>query len=148
MKKAPFNISIESDYKELWRYNLALIGEVAVAGERVDVVRHLDEVASVGDNLKVAPQGYNPNRNVEIESADGESLTLYIYVVAHTIPTEVREGEELSFELRVRISHGGDMIYNRRHSVSTLSGENIEIHIDSGEVKIRKFGRLQKIEAE
>ena len=48
MKKAPFNISIESDYKELWRYNLALIGEVAVAGERVDVVRHLDEVASVG----------------------------------------------------------------------------------------------------
>ena len=67
MKKAPFNISIESDYKELWRYNLALIGEVAVAGERVDVVRHLDEVASVGDNLKVAPQGYNPNRNVEIE---------------------------------------------------------------------------------
>ncbi len=83
MKKAPFNISIESDYKELWRYNLALIGEVAVAGERVDVVRHLDEVASVGDNLKVAPQGYNPNRKIEIESAEGESLTLYICCGSH-----------------------------------------------------------------
>jgi len=146
MKKAPFSISIESDYKELWRYNLALIGEVTTSGKRVDVVRHLDEVASVGDNLKAAPANYNPDRNIVIESAEGESLTLYIYVVAHTIPTEIREGEELFFELRVRISHGGDMIYNRRHSVNTLSGENIEIHIDRGEVKIRKFGRLQSVE--
>lgn len=146
MKTSPFKIFIESDYAELWRYNLALIGEVTASGERVDVVRHLDEVASVGDNLKAAPAGYNPNRNILIESAEGESLTLYIYVVAHTIPTEIREGDELFFELRVRIDHGDDTIYNRRHSVNTLSGENIEIHIDKGEVKVRRFGRLQSVE--
>ena len=129
MKKAPFNISIESDYKELWRYNLALIGEVAVAGERVDVVRHLDEVASVGDNLKVAPQGYNPNRNVEIESAEGESLTLYIYVLPHSLPITRVTKECGPFELRVSVKHGDEVVYNRRLEVNQWSGDNIELKL-------------------
>lgn len=146
MKTGPFRISIESDYKELWRYNLALIGEVTTAGERVDVVRHLDEVASVGDNLKAAPAGYDANRNIALVSAEGESLTLYIYVVAHTIPTEISEGDDLFFELRVAIDHGDRRVYQRRHSINTLSGENIEIHIERGEVKVRRFGRLQSVE--
>ena len=130
MKKAPFNISIESDYKELWRYNLALIGEVTVAGERVDVVRHLDEVASVGDNLKVAPQGYNPNRNVEIESAEGESLTLYIYVIPHTLPLSRAVEECRPFDMRVTIKHGDNTIYNRHHEINQWSGDNIEIKFE------------------
>ena len=129
MKKAPFNISIDSDYKELWRYNLAFIGEVAVAGKRVDVVRHLDEVASVGDNLKVAPQGYNPNRNVEIESAEGESLTLYIYVIPHTLPRENTTRDIAPLNMSLIVEHGTTQVLKRWVEINPWSGENVEINI-------------------
>ena len=131
MKKAPFNISIESDYKELWRYNLALIGEVTVAGERVDVVRHLDEVASVGDNLKVAPQGYNPNRNIKIESAEGESLTLYIYVIPHTLPSTDSTADAEVFNMSLVVSHGSKVILKRQLEINPWSGDNIELRLNS-----------------
>ena len=78
---APYRISIECDYREFWRYNLALSGEVRADGIRVGYIAYTDDVAAVGSQLSSAPAGYKRPRRTVVEGAAGDALTLYIYIV-------------------------------------------------------------------
>ena len=129
----PFTINIESEYTDLWRYNISLIGEVKHGDESIDIVRHSDEVVPVGSNIEMAPHNYNEHRNVKIETAAGDILILYIYIVAHSLPATETTNEENSFEVHIEIKHGEDIAYNRRHSVNIWSGDNIEIRLGDKE---------------
>lgn len=125
-----FSIEISSDYEELWRYNIALTGEVVDSeGQRTDYVKHASEAAPVGSSLEAAPEGYAKQRDIRIATAAGTALTLYIYVIPHTLPRQRVVDEARPFTLHVRIAHGAEMLYDRRLSINQWSGDNIEIKL-------------------
>ena len=126
---SPYFITIECSYDEFWRYNLAITGAVMVAGKRVEFLSLLDEVAPVCSDLKVAPKDYNRPTTRLITTKEGEELTLYIYIVPHTLPMSRTVDECKHFELHVNIKHGDVTLYNRRHEINQWSGDNIEIKI-------------------
>ncbi len=56
-------------------------------------------------------------------------LTLYIYVIPNTLPTERTVDLVKPFTLDVRISRGEEMLYDRHLSINQFSGDNIEIKL-------------------
>ena len=126
---APYRISIECDYREFWRYNLALSGEVRADGSRVGYIAYTDDVAAVGSQLSSAPAGYKRPRRTVVEGAAGDALTLYIYIVPNTLPKSRIVADSAPFEVVVSISHGDSVVYNRRLLINQWSGDNIEIKL-------------------
>ena len=126
---APYNISIKCSYDELWRYNIAVMCEVRAAGERVELLKHIDEIASVGSRLTEKPEGYNNDRNVVMHSVPGEQLLLYVYIIPHSLPDSRRVESCPPFNIHIAIEHGGKMLHNRYHTINRWSGDNIEIKL-------------------
>ncbi|MDE6861781.1 MAG: hypothetical protein K2J31_03415 [Alistipes sp.] len=127
-----FSIEISSDYEELWRYNIALTGEVTdIDGQRTEYIKHASEVATVGSSLKAAPAGYDKERRISICTGAGAALTLYIYVIPHTLPRQRIVDQARPFTLHVCIDHGAQRLYDRRLSINQWSGDNIEIKLRS-----------------
>lgn len=125
-----FSIEISSDYAELWRYNISLTGEVADAdGRRTEYIGRASDVAPVGSSLKAAPACYDPDRRMSFTTAAGERLTLYIYVIPHTLPKQRIVDQARPFTLHVRIGRSGETLYDRRLSINQWSGDNIEIKL-------------------
>ena len=53
-----FKISVSSNFKELWRYNITVVCELCSAnGERIEYKAEESYVAPVGANLSAAPAG-------------------------------------------------------------------------------------------
>ena len=127
----PYTITIESDFAEFWRYNLALAGEVKAEGERVEYLKLIDDIAPVGANLTAMPEGYDIERKLSLCSKAGDSLILYIYVVPNTIPTARRVEECAPFELKVSIHHGHEQVHLHRYMRNQWSGDNIEIKLEA-----------------
>lgn len=128
---AEFTISIECKDEAFWRYNYVVMGSARRGGEEVDFVKHKDEVAPVGAELREKPRGYKAERGVVLRSADAEELTLYIYVIPHTLLREnsTRDIEPLNMSLTVE--HGTKSILKRWVEINPWSGENIELHMNA-----------------
>ena len=125
-----FNIQIRSTYAEIWRYNIAIsCGCTDSAGNVVEVVGEQDNVAPVGSNLKVAPDGFTLPREVRLSTPETEGIVAYIYLVPHTLPAERDIAETEPFKLSVKVSAGRDTIYNVVHKVNQWSGTSIELKL-------------------
>ncbi|MCX4261800.1 MAG: hypothetical protein OSJ31_02735 [Alistipes sp.] len=126
-----FHIEVASRYEELWRYNIELTGQTADSGgSRLEYISASSFVAPVGSKLEAAPEGYSPaGRDIGIDTEPAESLTLYIYVIPNTLPTERTVDLVKPFTLDVRISRGEEMLYDRHLSINQFSGDNIEIKL-------------------
>ena len=122
-----FHVAIYSDYEEFWRYNLIITGATYLQGETQNFIKYVDEVATVGSNLAEMPQGYSRSPKLELEFEGGDAITLYIYVLPHTMPRTRLTNESKPFELHTTLSRGSEILYNRRHSVAQWVGDNIEI---------------------
>lgn len=127
MEMQPYTIVINSDFEELWRYNIAVMASVRSGDEEVEFLKHTSEVAPVGAELAEAPKGYNSNRRVELHTKAGKALTLYIYVIPHTLPRTTDVTDAKPFELEVEVKHGTERLFHRMAEVNQWSGENIEI---------------------
>lgn len=123
----PYTIVINSNFEELWRYNIAVMASVRSAEEEVEFLKHTSEVAPVGTELTEVPKGYNPNRRVELHTKAGTALTLYIYVIPHTLPHTTDVTDAKPFGLEVEVKHGRERLFHRMTEVNQWSGENIEI---------------------
>ena len=120
-----FHIEVASRYEELWRYNIELTGQTADSGgSRLEYISASSFVAPVGSKLEAAPE-----RDIGIDTEPAESLTLYIYVIPNTLPTERTVDLVKPFTLDVRISRGEEMLYDRHLSINQFSGDNIEIKL-------------------
>ena len=125
-----FNIQIRSTYAEIWRYNIAIsCGCTDSAGNVVEVVGEQDNVAPVGSNLKVAPDGFTFPREVRLSTPETEGIVAYIYLVPHTLPAQRDIAESEPFKLSVKVSAGRDTIYNVVHKVNQWSGTSIELKL-------------------
>ncbi len=120
-----FHIEVASRYEELWRYNIELTGQTADSGgSRLEYISASSFVAPVGSKLEAAA-----GRDIGIDTEPAESLTLYIYVIPNTLPTERTVDLVKPFTLDVRISRGEEMLYDRHLSINQFSGDNIEIKL-------------------
>lgn len=125
-----FNIQIRSTYAEIWLYNIAIsCGCTDSAGNVVEVVGEQDNIAPVGSNLKVAPDGFTLPREVRLSTPETEGIVAYIYLVPHTLPAERDIAESEPFKLSVKVSAGRDTIYNVVHKVNQWSGTSIELKL-------------------
>ena len=125
-----FNIQIRSTYAEIWRYNIAIsCGCTDSAGNVVEVVGEQDNIAPVGSNLKVAPDGFTLPREVRLSTPEMEGIVAYIYLVPHTLPAQRDIAESEPFKLSVKVSAGRDTIYNVVHKVNQWSGATIELKL-------------------
>ena len=129
---APYTITIECKYSEFWRYNLTVTGAVMAEGSRKEWISYSDEVAQVGANLAERPSSYKRPESIVITTDAGDALTLYIYILPHSLPIARVVSECVPFELHVTINHGDDVVYNRRLEVNQWSGDNIEIKVKGG----------------
>ena len=123
----PFQLLIECNFAEFWRYNLIVTGATFVAGERTNFIKYVDEIAPVGSNLSEQPLDYSRKPKLELEIECCDSVILYIYVLPHTMPRTRDTHEAKPFELHTTLSRGGEVVYNRRHMVAQWVGDNIEI---------------------
>ena len=126
---SPFRIDIESSFKEFWRYNIAITGYIYSKGQAVTFISHSDEIAPVGSNLKEPPAGYNTHRKIELSTVAGDSITLYIYIVPHTLPSAQLIIDAPPFECKISISQEECVIISNTYSINQWSGDNIEIII-------------------
>ena len=122
---ANFTISIESNFPDLWRYNIVVMASVMRDGEQTEVLKHRSEIAPVGAELQTRPEGYNPDRTVQLISKEADALTLYIYIIPHTLPKEQVVRFAPPFELDVKVKHGSRIAFKHRYMVNQWSGENI-----------------------
>ena len=122
---ANFTISIESDFHDLWRYNIIVMASVMRGGEQIEVLKHLSEIAPVGAELQMPPEGYNPDRDITLTSGEADTLTLYIYIIPHTLPAEQIVRFAPPFELDVKVKHGSRIAFKHRYMINQWSGENI-----------------------
>lgn len=125
----PYTIILDSDFSELWRYNIVVMCSVLRDGEEVEFLKHSSEIAPVGAELREIPRGYSANRRVELHTAEATNLTLYIYVMPHTLPMTTDVAEAKPFEMVVEVLHGTDQVYRKRVEVNQWSGENIELFL-------------------
>ena len=124
-----FTIKLESDFSELWRYNIVVMCSVLRDGAEVEFLKHSSEVAPVGAELSEVPRGYSADRTIVLRSTDATNLTLYIYVMPHTLPMTTDVAEAKPFEMVVEVLHGEEQAYRKRVEVNQWSGENLEIFI-------------------
>ena len=122
-----FTIKLESDFSELWRYNIVVMCSVLRDGVEVEFLKHSSEVAPVGAELKEVPRGYSNNRGVELRSVEANGLTLYIYIMPHTLPKTTAVADAQPFEMVVEVLYGEEQAYRKRVEVNQWSGENLEI---------------------
>ena len=124
-----YTIILDSDFSELWRYNIVVMCSVLRDGQEVEFLKHSSEIAPVGAELKEMPRGYNANRRVKLRTQEATALTLYIYVVPHTLPMTADVAEAKPFEMVVEVLHGTEQAYRKRIEVNQWSGENIELSL-------------------
>ena len=124
-----FTVILDSDFSELWRYNIVVMCSVLRNGEEVEFLKHSSEIAPVGAELREIPRGYNVNRRVELRTQEATALTLYIYVMPHTLPMTTDVAEAIPFEMVVEVLHGTEQAYRKRIEVNQWSGENIELSL-------------------
>lgn len=125
----PYTIILDSDFSELWRYNIVVMCSALHAGAEVEFLKHSSEIAPVGAELREIPRGYSANRRVELRTQPADALTLYIYVMPHTLPMTTDVAEAKPFEMVVEVLHGKEQILRKRVEVNQWSGENIEINL-------------------
>ncbi len=124
----PYTIILNSDFEELWRYNIAVMASVRSGDKEVEFLKHTSEVAPVGSELTEVPKCYSTNRRIELQTKAGDTLTLYIYVMPHTLPATEDVAAAPPFELLIEVKHGAEQLLHRRLEVNQWSGENIEIN--------------------
>ena len=126
-------VKISCDFEEFWRYNLVVMGSVLCGGEQAELIKYRSDVATVGDNLVAKPQGYDESRSrVELRSSDGvkaDALTLYIYIIPHTLPATNLVADAADFEFRVEVLHDDSRVYAHTFEVNQWSGDNIVIRV-------------------
>ena len=125
----PFTIVLDSDFSDLWRYNIVVMCSVQRDGAEVEFLKHNSEIAPVGAELREIPRGYNANRRIELHTQPADALTLYIYVMPHTVPMTTDVADAAPFEMLVEVLHGAEQSLRKRVEVNQWSGENLEITV-------------------
>lgn len=124
---APYKISIKCDFEEFWRYNYIVTGEVLIGEQRTDFIKYSNIAKAIDSDGHFDPDKVDKCRDVVLETAAGEHLILYIYVVPHAMPT-IRDVKDAKFfTMHIAVEQDGKMLHSRHHDINPYSGINLEL---------------------
>ena len=127
-KKRVYHVQVRTTFAEAWRYNIYMLcGESDAEGKSLNVVPVQSKVASVGDNLRVAPAGTERAREIEATLETEQTVEVFVYVVPHTLPTNSEPEQTAPFKMRIKVTSDGEEIYNAVHPVNQWSGDSIAL---------------------
>ena len=127
-KKRKYEVSIRTTYNQAWRYNIYMLcGESDADGRSLHVVPVQSKVASVGDNLRVAPAGFDGARELNATLDAEKNVEVYVYVVPHTLPSDTDPRQTTPFKMRIKITADGEEIYNTIHHINQWAGDSIAL---------------------
>ena len=126
---AGFTIRVDCKDDAFWRFNYVVMCSVRRGGNEVEFLKHRSEIAPVGAELREKPKGYNAERGVVLSSTDAEELTLYIYVIPHTLPRENTTRDIAPLNMSLIVEHGTKTILKRWVEINPWSGDNIELNL-------------------
>ena len=127
-KKRKYEVSIRTTYNQAWRYNIYMLcGESDADGKSLHVVPVQSKVASVGDNLRVAPAGFEGARELNATLDAEQHVEVYVYVVPHTLPSDTDPRQTTPFKMRIKITADGEEIYNTIHHINQWAGDSIAL---------------------
>ena len=143
-----FKISVSSDFKELWRYNIVAVCELCSAvGERIEYKSKESNIAPVGSNLTAPPIDYDSKRTIVLESSEGDFVNLLVYVIPHTLPSTLDINKTKNFHLTVKVEADKEILLNQVFDINQWSGDNITLRVESGERKtfLESLGALESL---
>ena len=128
-----FQISVRSNFAELWRYNIVVTcGTFDVAGEQIEVTTKESSVASIVEGGGVADVA-DVSRDVKLTTSPCESIKAYVYLMPHKLPSAKSPDDTPAFGVRVKVKADDEQIYNVVHSVNQWSGATIELKLPKKE---------------
>ena len=124
-----FQISVRSNFAELWRYNIVVTcGAFDAAGEQIEVTTKESSVASIVGGGGVADV-VDVSRDVKLTTGPCESIKAYVYLMPHKLPSAKSPEDTPTFGVRVKVKADDEQIYNVVHSVNQWSGATIELKL-------------------
>ena len=125
---APFDIFISSSHEEFWKFNVVVMVDVDREGRHIQLFKDRIDVAPVGSFISEPPVGYKP-RDFRFHTDPANVVTIYIYLIPHTLP-RTRDLEAVEpVELRVEALFNDSPLYAHTFEISPWSGDNIEIEL-------------------
>ena len=125
---APFDIFISSSHEEFWKFNVVVMVDVDREGRHIQLFKERKYVAPVGSFINEPPVGYKP-RDFRFHTDPANVVTIYIYLIPHTLP-RTRDLEAVEpVELRVEALFNDSPLYAHTFEISPWSGDNIEIEL-------------------
>ena len=126
-----FQISVRSNFAELWRYNIVVTcGTFDAAGEQIEVTTSESSVTSIED---AAGGAADVSRDVKLTTLPCESIKAYVYLMPHKLPSAKSPDDTPAFGVRVKVKADDEQIYNVVHSVNQWSGATIELKLPKKE---------------
>ena len=128
-----FQISVRSNFAELWRYNIVVTcGTFDATGEQIEVTTKESSVASIVEGGGVADVA-DVSRDVKLTTGPCESIKAYVYLMPHKLPSAKSPEDTPAFGVRVKVKADDEQIYNVVHSVNQWSGATIELKLPKKE---------------
>ena len=123
-----FQITVSSNYAELWRYNIAVVAACFDKDHnQMEVVAERSHLADVGANLRMAESGWMERHKLLLKTPACESIECLVYLIPHTLPA-VREIEDASpFQIKIVVKRGTKILHEELHQVNQWSGASIEL---------------------
>ena len=123
-----FQITVSSNYAELWRYNIAVVAACFDKDHnQMEVVAERSHLADVGANLRMAESGWMERHKLSLKTPACESIECLVYLIPHTLPA-VREIEDASpFQIKIVGKRGTKALHEELHQVNQWSGASIEL---------------------
>lgn len=128
-----FRFVVECSYPGWWRYNVFLTAVCYDSGGRVaDYLTLTDKVWEPGDGTEVrnAPEGYDPDRPLVLETSPCRRAEIYIYVIANTFPPSDVVGQSPPFGIELVVSRDGGAAEFRAYKVNQWGGLTVKESFD------------------
>ncbi len=126
-----FQISVRSNFAELWRYNIVVMcGTFNAQGEQLSVTTSQSKSADT-DSQDSADDAQA--RSVKLVTEPCDNIKAYIYLMPHKLPSAQTPDDAPDFNIRVKVKAADEELYNVIHNVNQWSGATIELRLPKSE---------------
>lgn len=130
-KQELIKIDIKSGYEQWWRYNVYVSAASFRNGERITYRSLTDIVYPLegGDEVRLCPANYNPQRPIHLEVEAGDSLELFAYVIPNTMPADDAIRQSPPFKMKLKVK-GAYINHSEEFSVNQWGGVSVHLSFD------------------
>lgn len=123
-----FQITVSSNYAELWRYNIAVVAACFDEDHnQIDVVAERSHLADVGANLHVAEEGWMARRKLSLKTPKCSAIEAIVYLIPHTLPSAREIEDAAPFQIKITVKRGGEVVHDALNQVNQWSGASIDL---------------------